>query len=77
VERLVRWTATALDNEMPQYMAVTNVFALRVEGASQKTVRDWTLRSEGAREWNYGEIVQCQGVLPLFMLADAGRLSFL
>ena len=52
VKRLVRLTATALDNVLPHGMAlVTSGFALRVEGSSQKTVRDWTLRSEGACDW--------------------------
>jgi hypothetical protein len=77
-ERLVCWTATALENVFSQDMAVvTSGFALRVEGASQKTVRDWTLDTEGACEWNYGEILLSQSMLPRLMLAEAGRLSFL
>ena len=78
MERLVRWTATAFNNVLPQGMAVvTSGFALRVERASQKAVRDWTLRSEGACECNYGEFLFCQSVLPRLMLIEAGRLSFL
>jgi hypothetical protein len=78
VERLVCWTATAFNNVLPQGMAVvTSGFALRVEGAGQKTVRDWTLDSEGACEWNYDEILFGQSVLPRLILAEAGRLSFL
>ena len=48
-ERLVRLTATALDNVLPQgVLLLTSGFALRVEGASEKTVRDWMLRLESA-----------------------------
>ena len=40
-ERLVRWTAIALNNFLPHGWAmVTSGFALRVEGAGWKTVRD-------------------------------------
>ena len=52
VERLVRFTATALNNLLPRgVLLLTSGFALRVEGASQKTVRDWMLRLESACEW--------------------------
>jgi hypothetical protein len=64
VERLVRWTATALDNMSPQgVVVVTSGFALRVEGASQKTLRGWTLRLEGACEWNDGDVMFGQSAL--------------
>ena len=74
----MRWTVTALDIVSSQGLAVvTSGFALCLEGASQKTVRDLMLRLESAREWNCGEILFGQSVLRRLMLAEACRPLFL
>jgi hypothetical protein len=64
VDCLLRWSVTLLDILLLQRLPhVASGFPLRVEGASHKTVRGWTLRLGCAIYWNFCVIMFVQSVL--------------